>query len=248
MKNIYQKLSIIALAFMLSACSKTTTVRRHPSFSPDLLRSKTISVFPSTVEAVTVEASGKSKRNYEYEAMVEDVIIDVLRPHLMEMGYNAHFVKRRDIHNKKLSGKVLSFREQYADKIAELYQSIEWKTDEAHNIEIFMKPEMELSNALGSDLILITEYHLRSKSSGACAKDFVLAMFKVRGDENPDELLSLRVAIIDPKTGYLIWSNFRREGFASISGIFSKSAQSLETSRLKDSFKELLKELSNNTK
>lgn len=39
-----------------------------------------LTILPATVEVISVDASGKRTKNYDYEALVEDVIIDVLDP------------------------------------------------------------------------------------------------------------------------------------------------------------------------
>lgn len=248
MKNIFPKLGLIVIAVMLSACSQKTTVRRHHDFHPYLSGAKNISVLPATVVAVNVESSGKTKRNYNYESMVEDVIIDVLRPKLMQKGYRVKFITRREIHEKKVSGKVLSFREQYNDKIAELYKEQEWSPDKAHDIKTFMAPAKELAEELETDLIILIEYNLRVKTRGACAKDVTIAivsnaLFGVGPEVDPNELLALRVAIINPNNGHLVWSNFGKEGYGAFSGMFSKDSKSLEKNRLNENFDTLLKEL-----
>lgn len=241
MKNIHQKIGLLFVSLLLCSCTKTTSIRRHPDFHIDLDRSKNVAVLPPVVEAVTVEASGKTKRNYDYEAMVEDLIIESMQPKLKDLGYrNVKFLNRRAIHDYKLSGKVLSLREQYNEKIASLYKVIDWKHEDAHNIGAFMSPQKDLADILGVDLIVLVEYHLRAKSSGACAKDFALSLFNVGGDSNPSELLSLRLAVINLHNGNLVWSNFNRTGYGTFSGIFSKNAYNIEKSRLKDEFNTLL--------
>ena len=250
MQNINNKLwPLLLVAILLSACSKTTTIRHHKDFQNQLSKSKTLTILPAAVEVVSVEASGKTTRNYDYEALVEDVIIDVLRPKLSQMGYKTKFLSRREIHNNKLSRNVLSFREDYNKKIAELYNAIEWQEEKAKNVDLFLeKSAKEVAKLADSDLVIFVEYHLRAKTSGACTKDFAVAVLSsalggAAGSQDLAELLSIRIAIINPHNGQFIWSNFARTGFGTFSGAFSKNAQNIETKRLKEIFDTTLKAL-----
>lgn len=251
MKNINNKLwPLLLMAIVLSACSKTTTIRHHKNFQNHLSKSKTLTILPATVEVVSVDASGKTTRNYNYEALVEDVIIDVLRPKLGQLGYKTKFLSRRKIHNNKLSRNVLSFREDYNKKIAELYNAIEWQEEKAKNVDLFLaKPAKEVAKLAESDLIIFVEYHLRAKTSGACTKDLAIAVLSAAlagassSQQDPAELLSLRIAIINPHNGQFVWSNFARTGFGTFSGAFSKNAHDIETKRLKEIFDTTLKAL-----
>lgn len=249
MKKINKLWPLLLTAIVLSSCTKTTTLRHHKDFQNQLYKSKTLTILPATVEVVSIDAAGKSTRNYNYEALVEDVIIDVLRLKLEQMGYKASYLNRREIHNNKLSRHVLNFRENYNKKIAELYRAINWEEEKARNVELVLdKPAKEVAKLTGADLIIFVEYHLRAKTSGACTKDFAVAILSAAlsgssGAQDPAEIVSLRIAIINPYNGEFVWSNFTKAGFGTFSGVFNKNASDLETTRLKEIFNALLQGL-----
>jgi hypothetical protein len=254
MRKINKLLPLLLMATMLSACTKTTSVRHHKDFQNQLTKAKTLAILPASVEVVTVDASGKTTRNYDYEQLVEDVILDVLMPKLGKMGYNTKFLSRGEIHKNKLSRDVLNFREDYNGKIAQLYKTVLLEEEKAHNVDLFLeKPAKEVAKLSESDLVVFVEYYLRAKTSGACTKDIALsvlssALIGSSRQQDPNELLSLRIAIINPYTGQFVWSNFTTEGFGSFFGAFNKNAQKVETDRLKDVFDTLLKKLPDQTK
>jgi hypothetical protein len=80
---------------MLSACANTTSVRYHKDFKNQLSQAKQLALLPATVNVVTVDSFGKTSRNYNYESQVEDVIIDVLKPILIDKGYKTVFLNRK---------------------------------------------------------------------------------------------------------------------------------------------------------
>lgn len=247
MEKINKLWPLLLMAIVLSACSKTTSIRHHKDFQNQLFKSKTLTILPAAVEVVSIDAGGKITRKYGYESIVEDVILDVLRQKLGQMGYKTKFLNRREIHNNKLSRNVLSFREDYNKKIAELYKVIMWEEEKAQNVDLFLeKSAKEIAKLSESDLIIFVEYYLRAKTSGACTKDFAVAVLSAAltggaGNQDPAELLSLRIAIINPHNGQFVWSNFAQTGFGTFSGAFSKNAQELEANRLKEIFDTLLK-------
>lgn len=253
-KKIQKLLPLLLMATLLSACAKTTSVRRHKDFHDQFSKVKTMTILPTAVEVVTVDAGGKITRNYEYEQLVEDVILDVLMPKLGQMGYNTKFLSRSEIHNNKLSRNVLAFREDYNAKIPGLYKTLLWEEEKAYNVELFLKKPAKAVTALaGSDLMIFVEYYLRAKTSGACTKDIALSVLSSAfvgssRQQDPNELLSLRIAIIDPNTGQFVWSNFVTEGFGAFFGAFNKNAQKVETNRLKNIFDSLLKDFPDQTK
>ena len=174
------------------------------------------------MQVVTVDAGGKATRNYDYESHVEDIIIDVLKPKLHQMGYKTRFLNRREIHNKKLSRNVLNFREDYNKKIAELYTAIMWEDDKARNIDIYLdKHAKDIAKQTESDLIVFVEYHLCAKTSGACTKDLAIAVFTAAlgasSTQEPAELLTLRLAIVIPHNGQFLWSNFSATPYGTFS-------------------------------
>lgn len=232
---------------MLSACSKTTTIRRHKDFQNHLSNSKQLAILPAAVHVVTVDALGKETRNYDYESQVEDIIIDILKPKLAEKNYRTTFLNRRKIHDNKLSPRVLAFREEYNKQITSLYSAYSWEVEKAHNVDLLLEKQLsDVAKLTESELVIFVEYSLRAKSSGACAKDFTLAVLSTAlgasASQEPAELVSLRLAIIDPRDGKFIWSNFSHTGYGTFSGLLT-SNKDYEAKRLKEIFTVLLEEL-----
>jgi hypothetical protein len=64
-------------------------------------------------------------------------------------------------------------------------------------------------------------------------------------EDDAAEVLSLRLAIIDPNNGRFLWSNSTKTLYSVFSSMFSgkKSNQTIESDRLKGLFKELLEDL-----
>lgn len=239
---------------MLSACAKTTSVRYHKDFQNQLSQSKQLALLPATVNVVTVDSFGKTSRNYNYESQVEDVIIDVLKPILIDKGYKTVFLNRKEIHDNKLSGSVLAFREDYNTKIQTLYTVPLWVEAKAYNVDLFLDRKADaVSKLTESELIIFVEYALRAKTSGACTSQFTKSMLSAAllgaAASNPEddaaEVLSLRLAIIDPNNGRFLWSNSTKTLYSVFSSMFSgkKSNQTIESDRLKGLFKELLEDL-----
>jgi len=247
MKNLNKLWSLLLVAITLSACSKTTTIRHHEMFKDHLSQSKQLTILPAAVHVVTVDAAEKKTRNYEYESQVEDIIIDILKPELAAKGYKTTFLNRREIHNNKLSRNVLNFREEYNSQIEKLYSPFAWNLEKAHNVDVLLTRKLsEVTKLNGSELVIFVEYDLKARSSGACTKDFALALFSsalgASSNQEPAELVSVIFAIIDPNDGRFIWSNFSRTPYGTFSGMFTKNDK-YEAKRLKEVFAELLKEL-----
>lgn len=240
-------LPLLLVAIVLSACSKTTAIRYHKDFQTHISKSQSLIILPATIEAVTVDVGEKKTRNHNYESLVEDVIIDQLREKLSKKGYRTRFLSKREIHNNKLSRNVLSFKEDYNNKITDLYKTILWEEEKANNVNLFLeRPAKEIAKISDSNLAIFIEYHLKTRSSGACAKDMTLAILSsalgASSNREPAEFLSVRIAIINLDNGQFIWSNFASAGFGTFSGVFNKSSQALEISRLSEIFDTLLKD------
>ena len=162
MKNLNKLWSLLLVAITLSACSKTTTIRHHENFQNHLSKSKQLTILPTAVHVVTVDAMGKKTRNHEYESQVEDIIIDILKPELAAKGYKTTFLNRREIHNNKLSRNVLNFREEYNHQIAKLYLPFEWDVAKAYNVDVLLSRKLsEVTKLNGSELVIFVEYNLK---------------------------------------------------------------------------------------
>ncbi len=259
MKNISKLILLLLTITMLSACAKTTSVRHHKDFQNHLSQAKQLALLPAIVNVVTVDSFGKTSRNYNYESQVEDVIIDVLRPILVNKGYKTVFLNRREIHNNKLSKSLLAFREEYDKKIKTLYATPLWVEEKAYSVELFLDRKVnDVSKLTESELIIFVEYALRAKTSGACTSQFTKSMLSAAllgtSTSNPEddaaEVLSLRLAVVDANNGRFIWSNSTKTFYSMFSGMFSgkKSNQTVESDRLKELFKLLLEGLPNRNK
>ena len=239
---------------VLSACTKTTSVRYHKDFQNQLSQAKQLALLPTTVNVVAVDSFGKTTRNYNYESQVEDVIIDILKPILVDKGYKTVFLNRKEIHNNKLSGSVLAFRESYNTKIQTLYAVPLWTEEKAHNVDLFLDRKAgDIAKLTESELVIFVEYALRAKTSGACTSQFAKTMLSAallraaasNPEEDAAEVLSLRFAIVDPNNGQFVWSNSTKTLYSVFSDMFSgkKANKTIESNRLKGLFKDLLENL-----
>lgn len=251
MKNI---LSLILVVISISACgAKTTLIRHSASYEEALSHSRQTAIITPSVEAKTLDAAGKMTRNYDYEDVMEDIIADVLYNKLRSKGYNVKIITRRDVHNKKLSSAISRFRDSYQGDIGKLYNPLLMEEKKAFEIEAFVEDTPKKFNEhLDADLVAIVDYFFRNKTSGANKKDVAVAvlgaMAGVRTTGSPEdeaaELARIRLALLDAKSGQIVWSNYRQDTYGSFSWGRS-SLEDFERKRLDKVLTELLAPLPN---
>jgi len=225
MHNFKNTFLLVILSLTLSGCAKTTMLRTATDYQHSLPKLRNVVVLPPIVEVNAIDAGGKAVRQHDYEYQLEQNITDVLVERLHAKGYAIKPVTKKAIHDFKLSRKVLAFQEEYQGQIDALYSPLLWEEKKAFAIETFFKTDtQELQNSINADAIMFVEYYGKSKTSGASAKDFAIGLFvPSHGNaiEDSAEFISLRLAIIDPTTHKILWSNLAREGYGAFSSAFS---------------------------
>jgi hypothetical protein len=227
-------------------------LRTSPGYDVAIAQSQNLVILPPVVEVNIVDVGRKAKRQYDYEYQLEEHIVQVLVEKLRSRGYNIKPVSRREIHDLKISRKVLTFQEEYQDHINKLYASLLLDEKKAFATDASFSSDLrDMKDSINADMLIFVEYVARNKTAAANSADFVISMASsfVPGASQRDpiedaaEFVSIRVALIDVMNHKLLWANIARDGYSAMSGVFSSSLEKTDKKRLNQLFDELLKKL-----
>ena len=182
-------------------------------------------VLPPLVEVNTIDVGGKATREHNYEYQLEQIVTEVLVEKLHSKGYAVKPVTKKEIHDLKISRKILAFQEEYQQEINKLYTPLAWEEKKAFVIDTSLKSAVkDLGDSTHSDVIVFVEYAARNKTSGATAKDTLIGLFVPGGGgnsiEDASQFVSIRVALIDATNYNILWSNITREGYSAFMSAF----------------------------
>jgi len=206
---------LILVIVSTSACAKSTFVRSAPDYQATLQRSKLVLVLPPKVEVHTIDALGKKTKMYEYEDKLEVIITDTIIDKLREKNLNVRFLSRKEIHDMKLSHEIINLKDNFEDLTTDLYSSGPWKEEKAFAVDASIKGTSAIHQKLNADLIVMTDFSLSTKTSGAMATDLtkeillgalsVMAGGRANIRDEPAEIARMKLALIDASSGKLLW-------------------------------------------
>lgn len=223
--RIYRAILLMAIVLNLCACAKVTSVRHIPEYKAKIYQNPEILVLPPEAEVMTVEASGKSKRMYDYEYNIEFIITNQLIDELEAKGFKVQLLDRKAIHDYKLNETIARINSVYENNRNELYKHPLWEEDKAFSINSSIgQSAIKISSVTNSELLLITDYARAIKTSGSRTKDVMMDLFLgTRHSDNADNAIMI-VGIIEIKTGRILWTN----RLTAMRGVFSSSADKKE--------------------
>lgn len=242
MRRLKHVIFLTIVALFLSSCAKMTTVRSGKDYQNTLAGACNVSVLTPVVESNTLDAAGKAKRNYNYEYQIEEILADMIIERLNTKGYKAIHLTKKRMHDLSISKIMLNLQGDYMKRIKALYTPLECDEKKSVDLDIEFAKNQNLKQVLDADIVVVTEYYLKQKGSGALAKDVALAFVSSMAGmsmyqdpiEDAAESAALRVAIIDAANNKLIWSNLTREGYSAWGAVFSsaKNIDKVEKKRL----------------
>ncbi|NRB10235.1 MAG: hypothetical protein HRU35_01255 [Rickettsiaceae bacterium] len=160
----------------------------------------------------SLDTFGKATKKYNYEDHLEKTIVEVLIPKLKKKGLNLEFLSRRKIGENQLSRAILDIKSSYRNVIKELYPGKPWKEDKALFIKHKLRGTTPIYDTLNTDLVVILDFDVQSKTSGAMTRDVTLAVLSeiligVRSNIEPAEIFTMRIAIVHAPTGRVLWAH-----------------------------------------
>lgn len=212
---------LLLVVISTSACAKTTFVRSAPDYQETLKRSKLVLVVPPEISVHTIDASGKKTKMYNYEDKLEDLVTDTIISKLSEKGFDVKLLSRKEIHNNKLSNDIINLKDNFVNLTTELYASGPWKEDQAFSVEKSINGTAAIHKKLNADLVVMSNFSLDSKTSGALAVDFtkrlLFGALGTSSDNGIAESALMKLAFIEASTGKLLWmhSVFKNESALS---------------------------------
>lgn len=229
-------LALVSVIFI--GCASTTSVRRTSNYKSALEINKNLAVLPTEALVYETQVSGK-KRLYDFEYNIEGIIADQIIPILRDKGFNARLLTRKDLHDQKLHEQVLRLEDRFKEVDQKIYKQYYMDEKLAFNIDDSIG-EVGFSAEMKSkiDLVVISKYSRTIKSSGSQALGLLMAAFNQTTE--PADVASLKIAIIELKTGKLIWANTATVINASF---ISSATKSEENKSIKEFILAVLKPL-----
>lgn len=197
----------IAALFVTSACGYTS-VRSTPDFERKLLertrdRQSIMAALPPEIVVVEHSMNG-SQRMDQYEYGLETIAPSQVVAVLQQKGYYPRNVQRRAIHNAGQMRNYSDLRHVYNEKIKPLYVQ-PMKEEVAFNTRVNLgEKAIALGSAAGSDVLVFIDYSGEVASSGKQIMDTAMGLLFGAHQYYPS---TLTVALVDAKTGELLWSN-----------------------------------------
>lgn len=197
----------IAGLFLTSACGYTS-VRSAPNFESTLLertrsRQNVMAALPPEIVVVEHSMNG-SKRMDQYEYGLENIAPGQVVAVLQQKGYYPRNVQRRALHDAGQMRTYSDVRQVYSEKVKALYAQ-PMKEEVAFNTRVNLGDKaVALGTAAGSDVLVFIDYSGDVASSGKQIMDTAMGVLFGAHQYYPS---TLTVALVDAKTGELLWSN-----------------------------------------
>ena len=229
-------LAVISIVFI--GCASTTSVRHASNYRSTLETNKNLAVLPTESLVYETQMSG-SKRLYDFEYNIEGIIADQIIPILRDKGFNARLLTRKDLHDQKLHEQISRLEDRFKEVDQKIYKQDYIEEKLAFNIDDSIG-EVGFSSEIKSkiDLVVISKYSRKIKSSGSQAFGLVMAAFNQRTE--PADVASLKIVIIELKTGKIVWANTATMINASF---ISSATKSEENKEIKEFILSVLKPL-----
>lgn len=214
---------LLFIIITTSACAKPKTMERHNSFyEGEIIQRNNVLIIPPVAEIAMVDTFGKRERMHDYEYHMEDLIHSEIYPLIREKGYNPIYLSKKDIVEKKLNNLVMQLRDIYDEETKALYKPALWEEEKAFSItENIGKIAVDLGKKTNTDLILVLDYDLSIKTSGARTAGFMLAMisYSARSQVENNDVATMKIGIIDTKNGNVLWTNAHNDAL----GLFQET-------------------------
>jgi len=216
-------LLIVALLLFVSACATMTTVRQSHSYDRAHLHRGTILVLPPEASVSMVGFLGKGERMENYEYHLEKILGDSLLTTLRDNGYEVKLITNKEIHDRKLTGKVLDLKDKYQLATRELYKKPTEEEQKANSIDLVVGNISELNKSDKNTYLLICEYTGTSKTTGARVASLLMdSLIGTRASGNA-ESSNILIGIVDNKDGKFYWSNINSIVKGTFHSMFSGS-------------------------
>lgn len=222
---IFRVILLIVVTLNFCACVNHTSVRHSPEYKSVMNQNPEILILPPEAEVVTLEASGKSKRMYDYEYNIEFIIANQLIPELAKKGFKAKLLDRKTIYDYKLNEAIANLNHIYKNNRNNLYKHHLWEESKAFSINSSIgSSAISIGSKTNSKILLITNYARAIKTSGSRTKDVMMDIFLgTRHSDNADNAVMV-VGIIEIKNGRILWTN----RITAMRGVFSSSSDKKE--------------------
>ncbi|MCT4635097.1 MAG: hypothetical protein N4A31_02465 [Rickettsiales bacterium] len=223
--RILRAILLIVLALNFCACVNYTSVRYTPEYKSVINQNPEILILPPEAEVVTVEASGKSQKMYDYEYNIEFIIANQLISELAKKGFKSKLLDRKTIYDYKLNEAIAQLDQIYEKNRNELYTPTLWAEEKAFSISNNIGPSaINIGSKTNSKILLVTNYARAIKTSGSRTKDVMMDLFLgTRHSDNADNAIIV-IGIIEIKTGRILWTN----RLTAMRGVFSSSSNKEE--------------------
>lgn len=207
-----QHLFIILVVLVVSGCATNTSIRQHPEFANAKKSIVKIGLIKPEVVFTEIAADGDNKRLEEKELSLIDIVTDKASQELKNKGYQVEVVEldaleaeypdvRQDL--QTIKDALENAKKNLYEKPATIEESVKFEENLGAEINVF-------AQLLNLDALLITSYDGWEKTGGSVAVDVaktvVLAALGV-GVVPQFEGESASVALVEAKTGDLLWTN-----------------------------------------
>ena len=219
-------------ALLISACANNlTTVRHSAIYSPQDLKKGQIIILPTEASVSMVDTFGSTERMENYEYHIESIIDHSALSALKEQGYDVVLLSKKDLVDRKISGKALQFKDQYNEAIKTVYESCYLDKEKAFAIDNKVGSINELNTGAKKKYILLCHYTGSSQTTGARVTNILIdALIGSRLSSNA-ESTNLLIGITDNSNSKFYWSNV----YATADGVFTSAFQDNDTKDQKHS-------------
>lgn len=229
--RIIRLLLLTCCAFVFIGCS-TTSVRHSPNYSSVLAQHPNAIILPPEARIYEVDFSGKNTRLYDFEYNVETIIADQITDALRDKNIRAKLLTRREVHDQKLHEAISYLDRRYEDIEAKLYEKDPIEEKLAFNISANVGDvASSLASKNNADLVVLVSYSRSIKSSGSQTAGFMAAAL-LGTHTSPADIANLKIAIIEAKTGTVLWVN----RLYQIQATFFSSAKKDEEAKIMKAF------------
>lgn len=213
MKKILS-ITLLLSIFLMASCANTTTVRHRNDYAKTFKQSRSIVVLPTKAEVNMVEVGGNTKRMYDYEYSIEEVIFKESKQQLRKKGYKVEMLSKSNLKAKNLFSNYELLYEDLGNETASLYATPLMEVEKAYNIENKVgRHAVIIGKETKGDILFLVNYLNNVQTNGVRALKvamFVLSAAGGRGDSSHldgTDQASILLSMVDAKTGNILWCN-----------------------------------------
>ena len=203
---------IITLSMLALAACDNTSARYSSDYASKLNRADIV-ILPVYAEASKVDMTGNHERQYDYEGYIEPILAEALQKKLIDKGYRARILYKKELLANKTYREYSSFREAFKTAYEDdAKRGAILKREDAENSVISLRGNAKsLGQKINAPIMAYVEYNEQNKTNDAQVAEFIGgviigALTGVNTSAPPDTTLVI-VALIDAENDRVLFTN-----------------------------------------